>query len=217
MIDLKILTIKDLLPIAKVEYASKVVPLSVIITGEKLDQTSQVYINDIESPEFVVLSSGRIVAQVPTGERKSILRKVAAIATVPATSRRSLLHFEVGKSVDGIKGIEKLVQAFCKILLQTPGSDRFRPNEGAGLMRLVGRNVSKGDSKNLQASVVGSVTRARDQLLARQAVDRRIPADERLLSVTAEAVGFDTMNTTLSARISLSAVSGQLAVANLTL
>ncbi len=217
MIDLKILTIKDLLPITKVDYAAHVTPLSLLIVGDRLDQSSEVYINDILSPEFAVLSANRLLAQVPTSERKSPLRKVAAIATTPAMNRKSLLHFEMGKTVSSIAGLEKLIQAFCKILLQTPGTDRFRPTEGGGLMRIVGRNVSKGDSKNLQASVVSAVTRARDQLLARQSTDRRIPADERLLSASAEGVGFDTSTTTLSARIAVSAVSGKQAVANLTL
>ena len=217
MIDLKILTIKDLLPITKVDYAANVTPLSLLIVGDRLDQTSEVYVNDILSPEFAVLSQNRILVQVPTSERKSVLRKVAAIATTPSMNRKSLLHFEMGKTVGSIVGLEKLIQSFCKLLLQTPGTDRFRPTEGGGLMRIVGRNVSKGDSKNLQASVVSAITRSRDQLLARQSTDRRIPADERLLSAMAEGVGFDTQTTTLSARIAVSAVSGKQAVANLTL
>jgi phage baseplate assembly protein W len=217
MIDIKILTIKDLLPINKVEFASRVVPLSVVIQGERLDQASSVFINDIEAPEFAVLSKSRLLVQIPTSERLSLLRKVAVIATVPAVNRRSLLHFEIGDSVKGISGLGKLVQAYCKQLIQTPGTDRFRPNEGGGLLKLVGRNVSKGDSKNLQASVIGAIGRARDQLIARQNSDRRIPADERLLNATAEAVGFDASTTTLTASIALSAVSGRQAVANLTL
>lgn len=217
MIDLKILTIRDLLPINSVEYAANVTPLSLLITGDDLRGASEVLINDIDSPEFAVLSSGRILAQVPTSERQSTLRKVAVIANVPTTTRKSLLHFEVGSSIRSIKGLEKMVQAFCKLLLQTPGTDRFRPTEGGGLLKLIGRNVSKGDTKTLQASVMGAVTRTRDQFITRQGADRRIPADEKLLSATTDAVGFDPSTTTLSARIALSAVSGKLAVANLTL
>lgn len=217
MIDLKILTIKDLLPITSVNYAQGVSPLSVVVTGSNLNQASEVFINDIQAPEFVVLSANRIVVQVPTGERLSPLRKIAAVATTPSATRRSLLQFEVGDSIRSIKGLERLVQAFCKLLLQTPGSDRFRPAEGGGLLKLVGRNVAKGDNKTLQASVIGAIGRTQDQLKARQGADRRIPADERLLSASAEAVGFDTTTTTLSARINLSAVSGRLAVANITL
>lgn len=217
MIDIKVLVIKDLLPVSTVELASGVSPLSILITGNRLDQANEVLINDIKSPEFVVLSNGRILAQIPSSELKASLRKVAVIANVPSTNRKSILHFEVTSSLRGIKGLEKLIQAFCKLLLQTPGTDRFRPDDGGGLLKLIGRNVSKGDVKNLQAAVVGSVSRTRDQLLARQGPDRRIPSDERLLAAITESVGFDTNTTTLSARISISAVSGKLAVANLTL
>lgn len=217
MIDLKILNIRDLLFISDVSFALGVSPLSLFISGDRMDEASVVYVNDIESPEFVVMSKNRILAQVPTSERSSILRKVAVVANTPSVNRSSLLHFEVGKTIKAITGIEKLVQAYCKQLIQTPGTDRFRPNEGGGLLKLVGGNVSQGDVKNLQASVIGAISRARDQLLARQNLDRRIPADERLLTVTAQAVGFDATTTTLTASIALSAVSGQQAIANLTL
>lgn len=217
MIDLKILVVRDLLPLTKVDYAPNVVPLSLVIVGEKLDQATVVYINDIESPEFVVVSKNRIVAQIPTSQRDTQIRKVAVVATVPALNRKSLLHFEVTSSVGSIKGLERLVQNYVKLLLQTPGSDKFNPNEGGGVLRLIGRNVSKGDSKNLQAAIIGCIGRAKDQLVARQGRNSRIPSDERLLTASAEAVGYDPATTTLSARIAISAVSGKLAVANLTL
>lgn len=217
MNDLKILTVRDVLPVSTAEYAKDISPLSILITGSKMDQANHVYINDVESPEFIIISQNRVLAQIPTSERNSILRKLSVIADVPSISRNSLLHFEVGKSVRPVRGIEKLVQSFCKILLQTPGTDRFRPNDGGGLMKIIGRDVSKGDSKNLQASVVSAVSRTKEQLMARQASDRRIPADERLLTASTESVGFDSSTTTLIARISVSAVSGKLAVANLTL
>ncbi len=217
MIDLQILTIRDLLPITNVDFASRVSPPSIIIVGSRMDQASSVFVNDAESPEFAVLSANRLIAQIPASERSSIIRKVSVIATSPAINRRSLLLFEITSSIRGISGIEKLVQAYCKQLLQSPGTDKFRPEEGGGLLKLIGRNVSKGDTKNLQASVIGAIGRARDQVIARQNLDRRIPSDERLLSVTADSVGFDALTTTLTASISLSAVSGKQATASLTL
>lgn len=217
MIDLQVLTIRDLLPVTQVEFAARVSPPSIIITGDRMDQASSVLVNDAEVQEFAVLSTNRLVAQIPTSERSSIIRKVAVIATVPAVNRRSLLMFEITSSIRGFSGIEKLVQAYCKQLIQSPGTDRFRPDDGGGLLKLVGRNVSKGDTKNLQASVIGAIGRARDQLIARQNLDRRIPSDERLLTVTADSIGFDALTTTLTASISLSAVSGKQATASLTL
>lgn len=216
MKDLKILTIRDLLPISKVEFVADLVPLSLMVIGERLDQATSLYINDVEAPEFVVVTKNRIIAQVPASETKSIISKVAAVAEKPSVDRSSLLHFEMPGTFHSLQGIERLVQHFCKILLQSPGSDKFSPEDGGGLLKIVGRNVSRNDSKSLQASVVGAVSRTRDQLLSSQANNSRIPSDERLLSVITEAVGFDVATTTLRARIALSAVSGRQAVANLT-
>ena len=216
MKDLKILTIRDLLPISKVDFVANITPLSLNIVGEKLDQATLVLINDVEAPEYVVVSRNRIIAQVPSSETLSIISKVVVVAEKPSADRSSLLHFEMLGTFRSLQGVERLVQHFCKMLLQSPGSDKFSPGDGGGLLKIVGRNVSRGDSKSLQASVVGAVSRTRDQLLSRQASNSRIPSDERLLSATTEAVGFDVATTTLRARIALSAVSGRQAVANLT-
>lgn len=217
MRDIKVLTIRDLLPIVKVEFVANFVPLSLTIIGEKMDQATTVYINDVEAPEFLVVSKNRLVAQVPGSEVRSVINKVAVVAEKPSADRSSLLHFEMAGTFRSFQGIERLVQHFCKLLLQSPGSDKFSPDEGGGLLKIVGRNVSRGDSKSLQAAVVTAVSRTRDQILSRQAKNSRIPSDERLLSATTEAVGFDVATTTLRARIALSAVSGRQAVANLTL
>jgi hypothetical protein len=214
--DIKLLTIRDLLPISKVEFVRDFTPLSLAIIGEKMDQATTVYINDVEAPEFVVMSRNRIMAQVPSSEVLAIINKVVVVAEKPSADRSSLLHFEMLGTFRSLQGIERLVQHFCKLLLQSPGSDKFIPTEGGGLLKIVGRNVSKNDSKSLQASVVGAVSRTRDQILTRQATNSRIPSDERLLSATTEAVGYDAATTTLRARIALSAVSGRQAVANLT-
>jgi phage baseplate assembly protein W len=217
MIDLKVLIIKDLLQVTAVKNAANVVPRSLIITGFKFDQASQVFVNGLECPEFVIVSSSRLIAQVPDTEVASAIRSISVLANKPSVDRRSLLHFEVGKSIKGMNGLEKLVQIFCRILLQTPGSDTFHPSEGGGLLKIVGRSVSRKDSKSLQAAVVSAVGRTRDQILARQAPKSRLPSDERLLSAVLEAVGFDPATTTLTARVALTAVSGKQAVTNLLL
>lgn len=216
MNDLKILAIKDILRVSSVEYAKGMTPLSILITGESLNDASQVLVNDLEVPEFVVLSPSRLLAQVPSSERGSNLRKLSVIADRPSVNRKSLLNFEVGKSFKKLRGLERLVQLFCKILIQTPGSDRFNKSLGGDLLSIIGRQVSKGDQKGLQASAVSAISRTREQILAIQAKNSRIPSDERLLSARVGAVGFDPPTTTLSMRVFFSAVSGQAAVANLT-
>ncbi len=215
MIDLKVLKIQDLLPVAAAEFARGISPLSVVIQGEDFDQATQVLINDVVAPEYMILSKSRIIAEVPSSERSSVVRKLAVIAEKPSASRSSLLHFDVGMSIKGIKGLEKLVQIFCKLLLQSPGSDKFSPEDGGGLLSAVGKNISRHDTKSVQAIVVSAVNRTRDQILAKQSRINRLPSDERLLTARLDAVGFDPTTTTVSARIALAAVSGREAVANL--
>ncbi len=216
MKDIKILIIRDFLPISKIEFVNGLVPLSIVIIVEKLNLATKVFINDVETSEFVIVTSNRIIAQVPDTEVKSIINRVAVLAEKSAPNRNSLLQFETTGTFKSIQGIERLVQHFCKILLQSPGSDKFSLNEGGGLLKIIGRNVSKHDTKGLQASIVGAVARTRDQLISKQSSNSRIPSDERLLIATTEAVGFDAATTTISARISVEAISGKQATANLT-
>lgn len=215
MIDLKIIVIRDLLTVTEADYAKNVSPPSLLITGEKLDETSKILINDLEAPEYMVLSKNRLLAQIPDSQRSSIITKLAVLAESPSVTRSSLLHFEL-TSFKSLKGIERLVQLFVKLLLQTPGSDKFEQSLGGGLMSIIGKNISRHDSKSVQSAVVSAVTRTRDQILSIQGKDGRIPLDERLLTAKTEAIGFDPNTTTVAARVALSAVSGRQAVANLT-
>lgn len=215
MFDLKILTIRDNLLVSGVVFAQNISPLSIVVTGENFDQASKILINGVESPEHVIVSATRLIAQVPDSERANLLTKIVVLADTPSAKRSSILSFEAGE-IKGLQGLERLVQLFCKILIQTPGSDRFDPNKGGGLLSLIGLNVSKRDTKLLQASVVGAVGRTKEQILAAQAKNRRIPSSERLLSAAITAVGFDSSTATLTARVSISAASGSEAVANLT-
>jgi hypothetical protein len=216
VLDIKIIAIKDILPVNRVSFVPGFSPRSIRIEGDLLLQADEVIINDIPAPEFIAISNGQLIAQVPDSQVRSSIRSVTVFATKPSPDRRSILRFEVGRTISPIKGLEKLIQYFCKILIQTPGSDSFSPGEGGGLLSLVGRVVSKKDSLSLQAAVVSAVNRSRDQIVSKQSRMQRIPPDERLLRADTQAVGFNPNTSTLSARVSVGAVSGRQAVANLT-
>lgn len=215
MIDIKILVIKDLLTISGARYAS-VVPRSLILEGADFTQATEVLINDLPSPEFMIVSDHQIVAQVPSPEVNKVLRKVAVLSEKPSPNRKSLLSFGLGSTMKGLQGLERLVQLFVKLLLQTPGSDKFDPGLGGGLYALIGKTFSGDTSKAIQAAAVSSLNRTRDQIIAIQAKNTRLPNDERLLTATVDAVGFNDSITTLMMRILVTAVSGRQAVANLT-
>lgn len=216
MTDLKVIAIKDLLPVTGANFIPGMVPASLNITGQLLSQASEVYINGVLSPEFMSISDSQLIAQVPTGMENSIITQLAVLAETPSTDRSSVLHFELGKTFKPLRGIERLIQFFCKVLLQTPGSDKFNPTIGGGLLALTGQSVENGAGQSLTAAVSGAIARTRDQIISIQSKIPRTPPDERLLSALTEAVGYDAATTTIAARVSISAVSGRQAVANLT-
>lgn len=216
MLDVKVLTIKDVLPLYRVEIAPGVRPLSLLITGAGLSQATEVLVNDIAAPEYIVMTPSRLLAQVPDSLKQSPITKVTVLAGAPSVTRSSLLYFEVLHSFQGIRGLERLVQLFCRVLLQTPGSDKFNPNEGGGLLALVGQSVSRNSASSLAAAVMHSVSRTREQVVSKQARNVRIPADERLLNAEVTNTGFHPESSLLAVTIDFTAVSGKQAIANMT-
>jgi hypothetical protein len=214
MTDVKILVIRDLLHVTKVEIAT-MNPFSLDLQGEDFNRATSVLINDLPSPEYIILAKNHMLAQVPLSLKNSPITKVTVLAEQPAVGRDSLLHFEV-QSLKKLTGIQRLVQLFCKFVLQTAGSDKFNPTVGGGLLQLVGSNIDRSGQGALAAAISSAVTRTRDQIFSMQSKNPAIPPDERLLSATTEAVGFDSTTTTVHASVLLRAMSGDQAVANLT-
>lgn len=216
MTDIKVIAIKDLLQITGAQVALGLTPKTIDVQGLEFLQATSVEINGIEAPEFLIVSNYRILAQVPSGQQGSVINSIAVFAEKPAANRSSVFLFEVGRSLRGLSGIERLVQMFVKIAMQTPGKDKFRPTIGGGLLALAGQNITADAKTNLSSSAVSSIGRTRDQVISLQNKVPRIPPDERLLTATVQGVGFDANTTTLAIRVLITAQSGQQAVTNLT-
>ena len=216
MLDIKVIAIKDVLAVSEVGFVPNFTPRTLDMRGEKFLQADEVYVNSFPSPEFIIISDNKILAQVPNSQLETTITSVTVLSTKPSADRSSFLHFEVGSTISSLRGLEKLVQLFTKMLIQSPGSDRFHPDEGGGLLNLVGSNVGKNQGKTLSASLVSAVNRTRDQLMKKQSVITRLPPDERLLRADVQSVGYNPNTTTLVARVSVGAYSGRQAVANLT-
>jgi len=216
MTDVKIIAIKDLLTITAAQVVPNLLPKTLDITGLEFLQATSVEINGLASPQFIILSDTRLLAQMPSGQQSSIINSIAVFAEVPAPDRSSVFLFEVGRSFKGLSGIERLVQMFIKLALQTPGRDKFRPTLGGGLLALTGQNITNSGGTSLTSSAVSAIGRTRDQVISLQNQVPRIPPDERLLSADVIGIGFDTNTTTLAIRVSITAQSGQQAVTNLT-
>lgn len=215
MTDVKILAIKDLLQITGAQTLANFSPKTLDIQGVQFLQATSVEINGLVSPEFMILNDNRLLAQVPSGQQNSIIASIAVYADMPSPTRSSVFLFEVGKSIASLTGLERLVQMFIKIALQTPGKDKFRPTIGGGLLALAGQSVGNDAQTALSSSAVSAISRTQNQIVSLQNQVPRIPPDERLLSATVLGVGFDTSTTTLALQVGITAQSGQQAVTNL--
>lgn len=219
MIDIRVIDIQDVLQIVSVNYlqlSNASLPLSLDIIGLDFSRATQVEINDQPSPSYMVISPTRIIAQIPTNQVRSQITKVLVLATTPTPGTSSALLFTLGNTFKSVTGIERLIQLFVKILMQTPGTDRFRPSIGGGLRRIIGTNVDAGSTSALDSSVIGAVTTTRNQIIQLQNQNQRISADERLQTASVTSAGFSPQQTSYALGVSLAAVSGRQAVANLT-
>jgi len=85
-----------------------------------------------------------------------------------------LIEFAFNPTRSGVSGLERLVQFFVKILLQSPN---IYSNLGGGMLKAL--NSSR-DASSLTADLQLAVNRARSQIIAQQAASPAIPLDEQL-------------------------------------
>lgn len=216
MIDIKIVHAKNIMAINEVNLVPNFEPATIEITGPNMTGATEVLINQLPAGEFIQSAKGKLLAQVPNNLLESVISKVMVTTDTKTPGRSSLLRFEVGKTLKKTSGTQRLVQMFVKILLQTPGTDRFSPTIGGNLLGLVGSVINKRSSRALSVSVVDAVSKTTEQIISMQSRSKRtLPSSERLLSAEAEATGFNPSTTTLTARVIIKAASGEESAANL--
>lgn len=189
---------------------------TVELEGEDFSSVESVRVNDLESPEFVVLSRTRLIAVLPGGvERINTVSVLSSNFTFTAEGSR--VFFRTGNKTRQISGLLALVQLFTKWMLQSPGSDIFNPERGGGLQRMVGQAMSSHRIDPLLATVARSVDTTARQIRSSQLRRSGIPLDERLLAATLVGVNVFEPTLEVSARVKLDAVSGRSAISNLEL
>jgi hypothetical protein len=181
MIDLRVIEIRDVLPVTSVEPIVGFSPRTVRVRGSDLSNVHELYINDSPSPSIVIVSATEILAQVPTVMEGAPIKTVEAISQRLTRTDRSTITFAIGNTPGYVSGRERLVQSFLKILLQTPGTDAFAPNIGGGVLRAVGGGGNIQGAGGMVAAVQVGVDRTRQQLMALQSRQPHLHADERLL------------------------------------
>lgn len=189
MIDFQVVRLNDVLPVTGIERVPGVQPRTVRLKGRDFRNVETVYLNGSVSPEFVVLSQGEILAQVPADQKSVAIQEAYVLSTRLTFTKRSVVELSVGIRPQTVSGTLLLVQTFIRLLLRTPGSNIFHPTSGGGLYRNIGKVLGSNSRDRVGAEAAVAVARTRQLIISTQTPDRRIPPEERLLS--ADIIGLE--------------------------
>lgn len=215
--DLQVIYLLDALRITSVTNIPSMLPRTLDIRGPDFRNVVKIEINDIEVPNFVVESKTRILAQVPDSQEKTSIRSVVVLSSGFTKTESSLVSFELTNNPKKATGLMKMIQVFILWLLRTPGTDAWYPNSGGGLQKLIGAEFSKNKSSGIIAEFSLAISRTKQQIIAKQASNTRLSADERLAAANVLSAVFNANQTALIGRVELIAQSGRRAAVGLEL
>lgn len=205
--DLQVVQIVDVVPVRFVNFLPELEIPTLEIRGKDFRNVSEVRINDIRSPSYVVMSKTTLYAEIPSTELSSNIRNVQVLSSRFTATYQSLLRMRVGRNK--ISGIERLVQLYVRQILTTPGTDIFNKSSGGGLRSIVGTTVSKYAQTQVTGQFSQAVQQAASQLIAQQAAQTYLPPSERLLSAEVEALDFDINKGEVRGRVQLTSMAGE--------
>jgi len=173
-------------------------------------------VNGVKSPDSIIISKTKLLAQVPDELLDQNVLNVSVFSRRLTITPRSFIRFRISKTPGKVTGIMRLMQKYLKILFTSQGTDIFNPQLGASAMKNIGSTFS-GDGRAIVQNMVIAADTATKQMIALQARDPSIPADERLLSATVTKSGFNKEEGTVNVEIELINQTGQPAITNLEL
>jgi len=202
MKDIKITTVSASLPVNQSVSIVSQNPIVIRITGQKFDQAKSVFLNDINIPNFIIENQTSMRVPVPDSLPVQNIKSVTVLTDSFEIGRGNIVYFDLSHSVRSINGIQKLIQHFLKILLQAPFSNLFDP-VGGGLLKLVGTNMNSNTGEPALSELIDAINRTKNYMLKKQASNKKIPLDERMMNVTIEgaSVGNDKQSIHLSLTI----------------
>jgi len=188
------------------------------VIGEDFENVEEVRINEVQSPEVIILSRTTLWAVLPVGARSKISTIEVISSTFTKTNKASKLQFKIGTTPKRVSGILRLVQLFTKWMLQSPGSDLFNQEMGGGLQDLVGKVTTTKGMEPVMSAIAQSIDRTATQIRTAQLRSQgSLSPDERLLSADLVDFGIFEDKMEAQARVRIRSMSGQAAVTNLSL
>ena len=191
-------------------------PRTLSIVGNDFRAVDEVLVNGLKSPDSIIISKTKLLAQVPDELLDQNILSVSVFSRRLTITPKSFIRFRISKTPGKVTGIMRLMQKYLKILFTSQGTDIFNMQLGASALRDIGSTFT-GDGTQIVQNLVIAADTATKQMIALQARDPSIPADERLLSATVTKSGFNKEEGTVNVEIELINQSGQPAITNLEL
>ena len=208
MKELSVTSVRASLPIkGKITILSKD-PIILAIYGEKFQQARFVFINDIELSTFNIISNTQIQITVPSILPLDQIKTISVLSELFVLDKTNLIYFDLGNTIKSLTGIQKLVQQFIKLLLQSPGTNLFNKDAGGGLLSMIGKNTD-GLTQPITSDIVDAVNRTNNYIIAKQSRNKRIPLDERLMDVSVNGISVGSDKVSVSVNLLLTNMTGR--------
>jgi len=190
-------------------------PSMLDIIGADFRSVAEVKMNGVESPNFMVLSRTRLLAQVPEVLESDRLVDVSVVSRKLAVTEKSLLTFRLSSTPQMVTGLLKLIQIFLMELLNTKGSDKLDKGKGASALKPIGQTFGADQGGDIVSGFVVAVDTATRQIVRRQSMNPGIPRDERLMAAKVLGANFNRQLGALVVNVEVTSMAGRAAVANL--
>lgn len=188
------------------------------VIGEDFRSVDEVFINDMQVPDYIVVNKTRLIAQLPESlQENPDVTSIQVLSRTLTVTAKSLLRFRIGDTPGQVQGILRLLQLFVKLLLSEPGSDIFNKDLGGGALRNVGTTFSVGDGESIKQDFVIAIDRVARQIIGLQSRNGSLPRDERLLNAELKGATFDRTQGSLFVVVEVVSQSGTPARVNLEL
>lgn len=216
-VDFQVVFPQEIVNLSKITPRDGAGPRILDIIGEDFRSVDEVLINTIPSPDVIIISKTRLLAQVPPQIQQDRVVTISVTSRKLTITPRSFLRFRISATPSKVRGILRLVQKFLKILFTTPGTDIFSPRVGAAGLRNIGQTFGADQGNEIVSDFIIAVNNTARQIVSFQARDPSIPRDERLLSAKVLSSGFNRQEGALVVTVELTSQAGRAALANLEL
>ena len=195
MSDINVIKYSQFIPVTNLGLESQ---FTLFIEAPDIQRVETVFINGTSTKEFVVLSTNKLIVDIPIALRNSPIKTVSLAGV---SGEVGFLTFNI-KSNDPITDSRYVVQRFFRYLLMDRGTDIFNPVEGLGLLSGL-TNVKFDD---VEVYVVSAIQEAEQHVIRTQRP--QLPTSKTLRMVQIENVSYSTNTLTASVELGFTLADG---------